>query len=648
MTLMGEVKVIHAAKNTKSWWSKKAKPATPSLFTTANDNDIEKLKELANKEINIQTILDERKNTPLHYAAYVGAYEAVVTLVGYVTEVDDANEDGYTPFLFAVWSGHCNICKFLLDKRANLHHLTCSQDHAIHIAARDEHCTVVDLLISRNCDLETIRTKTGKTALHCACSTPNNMQMLQLLLMWCTSLVFIKDIYGNSPLHVAVQAQSVNMVRLLLMKQASPNCENSYGTTPLIMARRNPSMRSMVGVFGCADMLTKLQNLSQVEAKDHLREIGRTASPRSRRVIIGSRPGSPLPPRKTLTRFASSPALLSYRRSSTKPLTLASVLDRRAMLEPMGAPVEDVRDTLEDGGLSAPEDGMSPTRSSVSFSRRRTNLQVYTSSPERRAKMACFVPADGFFGEIGDLLPATDNRPLSQSSTRRSPTRRSPAERTTRAGAYPAHFPRAGGGFLASNPLGVGFLSSVEIPVQCISTRHDMRRRRLTAHMKRAMQTHDLVNSVENAETREQIRAFQILAEMETQFFEEFTMQTQHKEKLELFARGIAEDAVSDSRASFLASALNDAHASAQRAKNNLHTARKEMTYTVESQELRELCGVDFLWDEVEVPHAEKIRSPSSPLSQRGLGSPGVSPCRRHPVATHPLRAELIPTRIMS
>lgn len=65
------------------------------------------------------TIIDDDKNTELHYAAASGDVDAVMNLLTNCSKIDLENYLGWTPMMMACRNGHVNIVKLLLEHRGD-------------------------------------------------------------------------------------------------------------------------------------------------------------------------------------------------------------------------------------------------------------------------------------------------------------------------------------------------------------------------------------------------------------------------------------------------------------------------------------------------------------------------------------------------
>jgi ankyrin repeat protein len=96
---------------------------------------------------------DERRNTPLIYAAWYGHVELVRVLLEGGANVDRADVDQNTALHVAAQYGHLDVCRLLLDWGAKVDRLDTWQQTPLHYAAEGGHLSVVKLLVERGADV---------------------------------------------------------------------------------------------------------------------------------------------------------------------------------------------------------------------------------------------------------------------------------------------------------------------------------------------------------------------------------------------------------------------------------------------------------------------------------------------------------------
>ena len=166
---------------------------------------------------------DDRERTAVHWAAEEGSLDVLQLLLRYKgVEVDAQDYMGMTPLLLAVqgdmhqgpscssrseyrkqqWKNRYPVIRRLIrDKRVNLSHATQRGMKILHFAAQRKDATLSIVIDQVRCD--------------------SNLK---------------NDFPENTPLHLAVEANSGPNVDLLLQHGADPLIFNRLGQTPLIMA----------------------------------------------------------------------------------------------------------------------------------------------------------------------------------------------------------------------------------------------------------------------------------------------------------------------------------------------------------------------------------------------------------------------------
>jgi hypothetical protein len=108
----------------------------------------------------------------------------------------------------------------------------------LHLAVKYSSLESLELLLSAGLSPLAID-KNGATPLHRAVglTTENSLLCIYSLLLHSPSCVNIRDLKGNSPLHVAITAQNISAVEILLSHGASYSLTNAAGHTPRYLAK---------------------------------------------------------------------------------------------------------------------------------------------------------------------------------------------------------------------------------------------------------------------------------------------------------------------------------------------------------------------------------------------------------------------------
>jgi ankyrin repeat protein len=176
--------------------------ATP-LWVAANRNRRSAVRFLLDQKAQIEAA-DKFNNTPLHGAVNAGHCQLVRELLADGAKYDTQNNAGKTPLYSAAQSGREDVLRCLLEQGADPTIVTVEGWTALHTAAYQGHTRVAEILIQdRRIGLDD-----GTYA------------------------------YGYTPLHKAVESDSVQMVRLILNGGANINSLTSENWTPLHLAAR--------------------------------------------------------------------------------------------------------------------------------------------------------------------------------------------------------------------------------------------------------------------------------------------------------------------------------------------------------------------------------------------------------------------------
>ncbi|MDD9901575.1 MAG: ankyrin repeat domain-containing protein [Alphaproteobacteria bacterium] len=162
-----------------------------------HDCDTTLCHQLINAGIDWRIRIGGNQNTALHLCAQRGHLDIARALLDAGTPVDVTNHENSTPLIEAAIHGKANIVPLLLDHGANA-------------AAKN---------------------KNGETALLYA---PNDFIAHKLIALGAD--VNAKTYKNYTPLHRAASVGALDVIDVLLKKQAHINAQNIYGETPLIRA----------------------------------------------------------------------------------------------------------------------------------------------------------------------------------------------------------------------------------------------------------------------------------------------------------------------------------------------------------------------------------------------------------------------------
>lgn len=239
---------------------RRTRDTTPLHFAVKNC-DIEIVKMLLDKGATINAENDCRK-TPLYYAIENEKIEVAQLLLTYGADVNNRDSDGISVLHVAVKIGCLQIVEALLEYGFNLNpedaknpellHGTVERGYLkivedllkygadvntysnsqfegftpLHCAAKNKQGEVVKLLIRYKADVNA-QDKTGKTPIFYAIENAD-LEMTKLLL---TNKANIKD--SPDLLHIAVQKECIEIVKVLLQYDADINASDKYGRTAL-------------------------------------------------------------------------------------------------------------------------------------------------------------------------------------------------------------------------------------------------------------------------------------------------------------------------------------------------------------------------------------------------------------------------------
>ncbi|MHC4663824.1 MAG: ankyrin repeat domain-containing protein [Planctomycetota bacterium] len=191
--------------------------------------------------------------TPFYAAVGNGHVEVVRLLLKHGADVNarDWGVDPYsaTPLHMAAIHGNLDIAKLLLDNGAELNAKDGEDRTPLHWAVDGAYIEAVRLLLEYKTDIDSVDDK-GRTPLYNAIAkeelTRTDIDILKLLLSSGAdpSIAASADYDKRTPLHLAIGLQYTILVMMLIENGADPNIKNLEGETALHMAVENGNIEA--------------------------------------------------------------------------------------------------------------------------------------------------------------------------------------------------------------------------------------------------------------------------------------------------------------------------------------------------------------------------------------------------------------------
>jgi ankyrin repeat protein len=190
--------------------------STPMFFAASNDQpDFVRFLVDANADFNV--VNDYQRKTALSCAAQFGCTGAVSTLLELKAQVDDADDDGWTPLLYAVDKMHVSCARLLVGARAQVGHDPLQSKRLVPLvwAASNGDLATATLLVEAKAAVNVTNAET-QTPLWFA-ATQGHIAMGQLLLRAKANVGAPRH---RPPLQEATAQGHADMVQLLLGAKA--------------------------------------------------------------------------------------------------------------------------------------------------------------------------------------------------------------------------------------------------------------------------------------------------------------------------------------------------------------------------------------------------------------------------------------------
>ncbi|XP_063919735.1 uncharacterized protein LOC135134828 [Zophobas morio] len=191
----------------------------------------QKLGNISHHEANFITIANRK--SPLILASEGGHKKIIKHLVKSGSEINHANNDGFTPLYVASHNGHLETVKYLVQSGAEIDRPTNTGATPLGVASQKGNELIVEFLVKSGADIN-CADKNGCTALHDALF--DGFDKIVECLVKSGAKVNRADNDGFTPLYVASQNGRLETVKYLVQSGAEIDRPMNTGATPLFIA----------------------------------------------------------------------------------------------------------------------------------------------------------------------------------------------------------------------------------------------------------------------------------------------------------------------------------------------------------------------------------------------------------------------------
>lgn len=180
-----------------------------------------------NKEnigISIIDIKDKYYKIPIHYAINLKNIRAIKLLLEYGSNPNIPDINGYNSLHHAIYSRNPEICKLIIKYISDINSRCNTGETSLHMACNLQLLNIVQILIDNKIDLDIQDFDHEFTSLHYAV-TLNNRDITKLLLNSGAN-PNIQDVFGNTPIHYAINENSSESITILLTSKSTKSSIN--------------------------------------------------------------------------------------------------------------------------------------------------------------------------------------------------------------------------------------------------------------------------------------------------------------------------------------------------------------------------------------------------------------------------------------
>lgn len=187
--------------------------------------------------------MSDNENTPLHDAAIDGNLKKIKAILNSEAIIlnNALNAEGKTPIFYAVTGGHDLVVKALIDSGANLNLIDYYGRSILDYAY--DNPKILNLLKEAGA-IEPSITDLQKAI------WANNLPRVEKAISENIESVNIPNFHLQTPLHLAIRMNNIEIVTLLLKKGANPNQDDKTGHPPIWYANDFPELKKVLLKYG--------------------------------------------------------------------------------------------------------------------------------------------------------------------------------------------------------------------------------------------------------------------------------------------------------------------------------------------------------------------------------------------------------------
>lgn len=140
-------------------------------------------------------------------------------------------------FMIAAQNGNIKVINYLISKKLNLNIVDKYGVSALGYAIGNEQIKTAQQLIDKGISLDTACSEEQKNILVCAIEV-NSKELVQLIADKNKKLIQMQDSAGNTPLHIAAETSTSDILAILIKSGADLKAKNKKGEIPYDLAKQ--------------------------------------------------------------------------------------------------------------------------------------------------------------------------------------------------------------------------------------------------------------------------------------------------------------------------------------------------------------------------------------------------------------------------